>query len=98
MLLSFRSGQHVGEASADTDTDVFGDAAGHGRAVADRGRAARRVALTHRRTEPGRDAADRGRRRETSTDVRGGPAGERTRRRRTRRVHPRRGLDLTEVE
>src|ERR1700730_12899329 len=98
MPLSSTLGQHVGEASADTDTDVVGDAASDGRAVADRGRAAHGVALTHRRSEPGRDAADRGGRRETSTDAGGGPVSERTRRRRADRGRPRRGLDVTEVE
>ena len=33
-------GQHVGEASANTDTGVVGDASGGGRAVAERDRAA----------------------------------------------------------
>ena len=57
MLLSSTLRQHVGEASADTDTDGVGEAAGRGRAVADRGRAAHGVALTHRRSDAGRDAA-----------------------------------------
>ena len=83
MLLSSTLGQHVGEASADTDTEVVGDAAGDGRAVADRDRAAHGVALTCRRSEARRDAAGRGGRRETSTDAGGGPVGERTRRRRS---------------
>src|SRR5579862_2503482 len=98
MLLSSTSWQHVGEATADTDTDVVGDTTRDGRTVADRGRAAHGVALTHRRSEAGRDAADRGCRRETSTDVGGGPVGERTRRRRADRGRPRRGLDVTEIE
>src|SRR5947209_7640301 len=98
MPLSSTSGQHVGEASADTDTDVVGDAAGDGRAVAERGRAAHGVALTHRRSEAGRDAAGRGGRREASTDAGGGPVGERTRRRVADRGRPGRGLNVAEVE
>jgi hypothetical protein len=35
MLLSSRLRQHVGEASANTETGVVGDAAAYGRAVAD---------------------------------------------------------------
>ena len=53
MLLSSTLGQHVGEASADTDTDVVGDAAGHGRAVADRGRADAIVSTSPRASEGG---------------------------------------------
>jgi hypothetical protein len=40
MLLSSTLGQHVREASANTDTDVVGGTAGDGRTVAERGRAA----------------------------------------------------------
>jgi hypothetical protein len=32
MLLSFTSGQHVGEASADSDTEIVGEGAAQGRA------------------------------------------------------------------
>ena len=99
MLLSSTLRQHVGEASADTDTEVVGDAAGGGRAAADRGRAAHGVALTYRRSEARRDAAGRGGRRETSTDAGAGPVGERTRRRRCpawSTAAP--VVDLTEVE
>lgn len=98
MLLSSTLGQDVGEASADTDTDVVGGGVGGGRAIADRGRAAHGVALTYRRSETRRDAAGRRGRRETSTDVGGGPAGERTRRRRAKGARLRPSIDVTEVE
>src|SRR5215210_4242349 len=98
MLLSSTLGQHVGEASADTETGVVGDASCDGRTVAERNRAACGVALTRRRPEPGRDATGRGSRRETSTDVGVGPVGERTGRRRAVRRSPGRGLDVTDVK
>src|SRR5438874_5916732 len=97
MLLSSTLGQHVGEASADTDADVVGDATCDGRTVAERNRAAWGVALTRRRPEPGRDATGRGSRRETSTDVGVGPVGERTGRRRAVRRSRRAGEDVTQV-
>jgi hypothetical protein len=46
MLLSPTLGQHVGEATADTDTDIVGDTTRDGRTVAERSRAAQGVALT----------------------------------------------------
>src|SRR3954452_8864230 len=98
MLLCSTLGQHVGETSADTYTGVVGDATRDGRTVAERNRAAFRIALTRRRPEPGRDATGRGNRRETSTDVGVGAAGERTGGRRAVRHCPRRGLDVTEVK
>src|SRR6266581_2773230 len=98
MLLSSTLGQHVGEASADTDTDAVGDAAGRSETVAARDRLAHGVALTCRRSEARRDAAGRGGRHETSTDAGAGPAGERTRRRVAQRGRRRPGLDSIEVE
>jgi hypothetical protein len=62
-------GLYVGEASADTDTGVVGNATRDGRTIAERNRAACGIALTRRRPETGREATGRGSRRETSTDV-----------------------------
>jgi len=97
MLLLSTLWQHVGEASADTETDVVGDAAGDGRTIAERNRAACGVALTRRCPETGREATGWGSRRETSTDVGIGPIGERAGRRRTVRRGPRPGEDVTQV-
>ena len=98
MLLSSTSGQHVGEASAYTDTGVVRDAAVMAEPLPNETAPLCGVALTHRRPEPGRDATGRCSRRETSTDVGVGPVGERTCRRRARASCPRRGLDVTEVK
>jgi len=90
-------GLYVGEASADTDTGVVGNATRDGRTIAERNRAACGIALTRRRPETGREATGRGSRRETSTDVGVGPAGKRTGRRRAVRRSPRAGEDVTQV-